>query len=59
MTRLSRLVLGVALVTGAACSGAPTSPKPAPNTMTPDAGALMTESETCRGGWDVANGKAC
>jgi hypothetical protein len=60
MTRLSRLVLGAALVSGAACSGTPTEPKPAPNTMTPDAGAVMTESDTtCRGGFSVGNGKTC
>ncbi len=60
MTRLSRLVLGAALVSGAACSGTPTAPKPAPNTMAPDAGALMTESDTtCRSGWTTPNGKAC
>jgi hypothetical protein len=60
MTRLSRLILGAALVTGAACSGTPTAPKPAPNTMAPDAGALMVEGDsTCRSGWGVQNGKSC
>jgi hypothetical protein len=60
MTRLSRFVLGAALVSGAACSGTPTEPKPAPNAMTPEVGALMTESDTtCRGGFSVGNGKTC
>jgi hypothetical protein len=57
MTRLLRLVLGAALVTAAACTGAPTAPQPAPNTMAPDAGPLL-DSEPCRG-WEVPNGKSC
>ena len=61
MTRLSRLMLGAALVLGAACSSTPTAPKPTANTMSPEAGALLdgTPPEDCRGGWSVANGKAC
>jgi hypothetical protein len=61
MIRLSRLILGAALVTGAACSGTPTEPKPVPNTMAPDAGALLDETppDDCRGGFSVTNGKAC
>ena len=60
MTRLSRLVFAAALVTGAACSGTPTAPQPAPNTMTRDAGALFDETPTdCRSGYSVTNGKAC
>jgi hypothetical protein len=61
MIRPSRLILGAALVIGAACSGTPTAPEPAPNTMTPDAGVLLDEppSEECRGGFTVTNGKAC
>jgi hypothetical protein len=59
MIRLSRLVLGAALVSGVACSGTPTAPAPAPNTMAPD-GVLFDETpEDCRGGWSVQNGKAC
>ena len=59
MTRLSRLILGAALVTGAGCSGTPTAPQPAPNTMAPDVAALLDETTDCRGGFSVANGKAC
>jgi hypothetical protein len=61
MARLSRLVLGAALVSGAACSGTPTAPAPAPNTMTSNVGALFdtTPPEDCRGGYSVTNGKAC
>jgi hypothetical protein len=59
MTRLSRLVLGAALLTGAACSGAPTEPTPTRNTMAPDAGALFDEAPECRGGFTVPNGKTC
>ena len=62
MIRPSRLILGAALVIGAACSGTPTAPKPAPNTMTPDAGALLDETppaDDCRNGYSVTNGKAC
>jgi hypothetical protein len=61
MIRPSRLILGAALVIGAACGGTPTAPTPAPNTMTPDAGALFDEppSDDCRGGFSVQNGKAC
>jgi hypothetical protein len=55
MTRLFRLVLGIALVSAAACStGAPTAP-PATNTLTPNVEPLLE----CVGGWDVANGHAC
>jgi hypothetical protein len=60
MVRPSRFVLGAVLVIGAACSGGtPTAPTPAPNTMAPDPGALMDEDPDCRGGFSVANGKAC
>jgi hypothetical protein len=60
MIRPSRLILGAALVIASACSGAPTGPEPAPNTMTPEADALLTESDsTCRSGFGVANGKSC
>jgi hypothetical protein len=59
MNRLSRLILGAVLVTGAACSGTPTAPTPAPNTMAPGAEALLEETEECRGGFTVTNGKAC
>jgi hypothetical protein len=59
MIRPSRLILGAALVIVAACSGTPTGPTPAPNTMSPNVEALLDESDTCRGGWDVTNGKAC
>jgi hypothetical protein len=59
MTRLFRLILGVALLSGAACSGTPTAPAPTPNTMTPEAGALLDETPDCRGGFSTANGKAC
>ncbi len=60
MIRPSRLLVAVALVTGAACSGTPTAPTPAPNTTTPGAGALLDETpEECRGGFTVTNGKAC
>ncbi len=59
MTRLSRLLLGAALVSGAACSGTPTAPAPAANTMTPEAGALLDETDDCRGGFSVGNGKSC
>jgi hypothetical protein len=60
MTRLSRLVLGAALVSGAAaCSGGPTAPAPAPNTLTPQAAPLLDTTPTCRNGWDVENGRAC
>jgi hypothetical protein len=60
MTRLSRLVLGAALVSGAACSGTPSAPAP-PNTMAPETGALLdgTPPDECRGGFSTANGKAC
>ena len=59
MIRPSRLILGAALVIAGACS-ADTPTAPTPNTMSPEAGALMTESDTtCRGGWGVANGKTC
>jgi hypothetical protein len=61
MIRPSRLILGAALVIGAACSSTPTAPKPAPNTMSPEAGALLDETppDDCRGGFSVTNGKAC
>jgi hypothetical protein len=60
MIRPSRVILGAALVIGAACSGTPTAPKPAPNTMTPEAGALLDETpEDCRSGWTTPNGKTC
>ena len=61
MIRPSRLILGAVLVIAAACSAdTPAAPERARNTMAPDAGALMTESDTtCRGGWGVANGKTC
>jgi hypothetical protein len=62
MTRLSRLVLGAALVSATACGGTPTAPAPAPNTMAPDAGALFDgspPSDDCRGGYSVQDGKAC
>lgn len=59
MIRPSRLILGAVLVIGAACSGTPTAPKPVPNTMSPEAGALMNETSDCRSGWGVANGKTC
>lgn len=61
MTRFSRIIIGAALVSGAACSSTPTAPKPTANTMSPEAGALLDETppEECRNGWSVANGKAC
>jgi hypothetical protein len=60
MTRLSRLILGAALVSGAACSSTPTAPTPAPNTMTPEVDALFDPvPDDCRGGFSVQNGKAC
>jgi hypothetical protein len=62
MTRLSRLVLGLALVTGAACSGG-TSTAPVPSTMSgDDRRPLMIEGDTtsnCKGGWETPNGKSC
>jgi len=60
MTRRSRLVvIGAALLIAAACAGdGPTTP--APTTMSPDAGALFDSADsTCRGGWEVPNGKSC
>jgi hypothetical protein len=59
MARLSRFVLGAALVFGAACSGTPTAPTPTANTMTSATSPLLDVTPDCRGGWDVANGKAC
>jgi hypothetical protein len=60
MTRLSRLILGAALVSGGACGSAPTAPAPAPNTMTPNTEALFDPvPDDCRGGYSVTNGKAC
>jgi hypothetical protein len=54
-------MLGAVLVIGVACSGGtPTAPPPAPNTMSPEASALLDETpEECRGGFTVTNGKAC
>ena len=61
MIRPSRLILGAALVIAGACSAdTPTAPERAQNTMAPEAGPLMTESDTtCRGGFTVPNGKTC
>ncbi len=56
MTRLSRLVLGVALVSGAACSGSSTAP--APNTTSPGIGELTVSGDTtCKAGWETPNGR--
>jgi hypothetical protein len=60
MARLSRFVLAAALLSGAACGGTPTAPAPAPNTMAPDAEALLDVTPPdCRGGWSIQEGKAC
>jgi hypothetical protein len=58
MTRFSRLALALALLGLAACSGAPAAPR-APSTMTPHVEAQLDETDDCRGGWSVQNGKAC
>jgi hypothetical protein len=50
MPRLLRLVLGVALVSAAAC-GTPTAP-PAPNIKAPNLKPLLD----CIGGYEVTNG---
>jgi hypothetical protein len=53
MTRLFRLMLGIALVSAAACStGTPTAPPPA-TTLTPNSVEPLLE---CVGGWEVQNG---
>lgn len=60
MIRRSRLILGAALVIAAGCaSDAPTAP--APNTLSPETGALTNTSAdtSCRSGWSVPNGKSC
>ena len=54
MRRASRLILGVVLVISAGCAQTPTGPDREARTMTPDAGPSF--DETCRGGWEVANG---
>ena len=61
MVRVSRLILlGAALVSGAACSSGPTAPPPVPsNTLTPQAAPALDLTPDCRNGWDVANGRAC
>jgi hypothetical protein len=62
MTRLSRLVLGAALLSTAGCAGTPTAPSPAPNTMPPNVDALLDgdpPADDCRNGWSVTNGRAC
>jgi hypothetical protein len=52
MTRLGRLMLGIALVSAAACSnGTPTSP-PVANALTRNVEPLLE----CVGGWEVQNG---
>lgn len=50
MTRLFRLVLGVALLSAGAC-GTPTAP-PAPNKHSPNVKPLLD----CINGWEVQNG---
>ena len=58
MVRPSRLAFGAALLIAAGCAGGEPTAPPAPNRMSPEAGALMTESDTtCRSGWGVPNGK--
>ncbi len=61
MTRRSLFTFGAALVISAACSSrTPTEPERAPNTMAPDAGALLDGTDsTCRSGWSNPNGKTC
>jgi hypothetical protein len=61
MTRRPRLVvLGAALLIAPACAG-DTPTTPTPNTMSPEAGALLDGSgdSTCRGGFSLPNGKSC
>ena len=53
MTRLSRLVLAVALLGAGACSS-PTAPS-ATKKVSPDAKPLME----CIGGWDTQSGTPC
>jgi hypothetical protein len=57
--RPSRLILGAVLVISAACGSTPTAPKPVPNTMSPEVGALMDLGDSCRSGWSNPNGKTC
>jgi hypothetical protein len=60
MTRLLRLVLATALVSAAACSGGTPTAPPAPNMLTPEAEALMSDGDsTCRSGFGVTNGRSC
>ena len=60
MNRLVRLILGAALLSGAACSGGPTAPAPAPaNTLTPPTAPAFDGTPNCVNGWDVQNGRAC
>jgi hypothetical protein len=53
MTRLFRLMLGIALLSAAACStGTLTAPPPA-TTLTP---GNVEPLQECVGGWEVVNG---